>query len=108
MRLRANILSPMLVLSHTGSLKFASPQLINASTQMTKRRNKRLLVTGMESEQANRIKELERALSKANAEIHKLDCAFKQAELRADIAETTIDIAEQAFNIDIRKKFGTR
>lgn len=95
------------VISHW-KRKFATPELINASTQMTKRRNKRLLVTDMESGQANRIKELERALSLANSELGKRDAALKQAELRADIAETTIDIAEEEFNIDIRKKFGTR
>lgn len=88
--------------------KFASPELINASTQMSKRRNKRLLVTDTESGLANRIKELERALSLANAELRSRDAALKQAELRADIAQTTLDIAEQEFNIDIRKKFGTR
>ena len=95
------------VISHW-KRKFASPQLINASTQMSKRGNKRLLVTDMESGQADRIKELERALSLANAELRKRDAALKQAELRADIAQTTLDIAEEAFNIDIRKKFGTR
>lgn len=95
------------VISHW-KRKFANPELINASTQMAKRRNKRMLVTDMESEQAARIKELERALSLANSELRKRDTALKQAELRADIAETTIDIAEEEFNIDIRKKFGTR
>lgn len=88
--------------------KFASAELLNSSTKMSRRRNKRLLVTDMESDQAHRIKELERALSIANAELRKRDAALKQAELRADIAETTIDIAEEEFNIDIRKKFGTR
>lgn len=42
--------------------KFATSEDLKASTKMVKRRNKRLLLTDMESAQSARIKELEHAL----------------------------------------------
>lgn len=48
---------------------------------------------GSSSALESRIKELERQL--------------KRAELKAEMLETMIDIAEKAFQLDIRKKSGT-
>ena len=95
------------VLSHW-KRKFATVETINSSVKMAKRRNKRLLMTDLESESANRIKELERALSKAQSELKKRDSELKSTQLKLRIAEVTIEVAEETFNLPIRKKFGSK
>lgn len=95
------------VLSHW-KRKFVTTETVKSSVKMVKRRNKRLLMTDLESESADRIKELERALSKAESELKKREKDLKTMKLKLLIAETTIDIAEENFNLAIRKKFGSR
>ena len=41
------------------------------------------------------------------ARIKELEAQLKQAELKAELLETMIDIAEATFHLDIRKKSGT-
>lgn len=95
------------ILSHW-KRKFATSSTIKSSVKMVKRRNKRLLMTDLEAESADRIKELERALSKAESELKRRESELQTAQLKLRIAEVTIDIAEENFNLPIRKKFGSR
>lgn len=95
------------VLSHW-KRKFATTQTVKSSVKLAKRRNKRLLMTDLESESTDRIKELERALSKAESELKKRESELKTTQLKLRIAEVTIDLAEENFNLPIRKKFGSR
>lgn len=95
------------VLSHW-KRTFARSETINSAVKVVKRRNKRLLMTDLESEKEKRIKELERALSNAQAQLHERDSELKKTRLELRIAQVTIDIAEESFNLDIRKKFGSK
>lgn len=100
-------IADLTILSHW-KRKFATPETVKSSVKMVKRRNKRLLMTDLESEAANRIKELERALSKAESELKKCTKELKSTQLKLRISEVTIDVAEEQFNLPIRKKFGSR
>lgn len=75
---------------------------------MVKRRNKRLLLTDMESAQSARIKELERALSACQRSLAEKDKELQKTALNLQIKDTMIDLAEEKFNIDIRKNFGSK
>lgn len=88
--------------------KFASSEDIKASTKMVKRRNKRVLLTDMESAQSARIKELERALSACEKSLSEKEKELKNARLDSLIKDTMIDLAEEEYSIDIRKNFGSR
>lgn len=88
--------------------KFANSEEIKASTKMVKRRNKRLLLTDMESAQCVRIKELERALSACQKLLADKDKELKDSTLHLLLKDTMIDLAEEEFDIDIRKNFGSK
>lgn len=88
--------------------KYASSELVTSSTVMVKRRHHRLLVTDNESEQAQRIKELERALSLRDHELLNKAEELKKAEISRQLSETLVSLAEEYFNIDIRKNFGAK
>ena len=88
--------------------KFACTEDLKASTIMVKRRNKRLLQTDMESAQSNRIRELERALSKTQKALTDKDKQLAEANLHFRLSETMIDLAEEKFGIEIRKNFGSK
>ena len=75
---------------------------------MVKRRNKRLLQTDMESAQSNRIRELERALSKTQKALTDKDKQLAEANLHFRLSETMIDLAEEKFGVEIRKNFGSK
>jgi hypothetical protein len=75
---------------------------------MVKRRNKRLLQTDMESAQSNRIRELERALSKTQKALSDKDKQLAEATLHFRLSETMIDLAEEKFGVEIRKNFGSK
>ncbi len=100
-------LSDASVLSHW-KRKFVTSSTVNESVKMVKRRNKRLLMTDLESEKADRIKELERALSSVQSELKKSESELKRTRLELRISQTMIDIAEEHLNLPIRKKFGSR
>ncbi len=51
--------------------------------------------------EADRIKELEK-------EKQKLESALAQAHLRIMVLESTMEAAEEKYNIDFKKKFGTK
>jgi transposase-like protein len=88
--------------------KFADAAHLGAAVTMVKRRNKRLLATDMESAQALRIKELERALETTQAALRTSEAALEDARLQAHISDTFIEIAEQEYGIAIRKKVGSK
>lgn len=88
--------------------KFANSEEINASIKMVHRRNKRLLLTDMESAQSARIQELERALSTCQKSLAEKDKDLKDTTLALQIKDTMIDLAEEEFGIDIRKNFGSK
>ncbi len=88
--------------------KFADSEEFKVSTKMVKRRNKRLLLTDMESAQSARIKELERALSACQRSLAEKDKELQKTALNLQIKDTMIDLAEEKFNIDIRKNFGSK
>lgn len=88
--------------------KFATSEDLKASTKMVKRRNKRLLLTDMESAQSARIKELERALYSCQKSLSEKDQELKKTTLALLIKDTMIDLAEEEFGVDIRKNFGSK
>lgn len=47
-------------------------------------------------------------LSKEELRIKELEKALKKEKLRGELMEKIIDIAEEHFNIDIRKKYGAK
>ena len=69
---------------------------------------KRMQQTDSESAQAARIRELEHRLAQCQNEIIRKERALQQSELRNHLNETIIDIAEEEYNLEIRKKFGSR
>lgn len=75
---------------------------------MVKRRNKRVLLSDMESAQSKRIKELERALSMSRSDLLKKEKELKDALLSGYISETMIDMAEEVYGIHIRKNSGSK
>lgn len=88
--------------------KFANSEEINASTKMIKRRNKRLLLTDLESAQSARIQELERALSHCRKLLCEQEKELHKTALDLLLKDTMLDLAEEEFDVDIRKKFGSK
>jgi transposase-like protein len=88
--------------------KFAASTPMKEVTKTVKRRNKRLLVTDMESAQAQKIKELERSLASAHRLLEERNKEVSELRLRNRVSETMIDLAEEAFEIPIRKNFGSK
>lgn len=66
------------------------------------------LLTESESDLLKRIRELERELRECRKELDASKEEARIASLRALISETMVDVAEEEFDIDIRKKFGSR
>lgn len=100
-------LPDLTIISHW-KRKFGACEIINASTQMVKRRRTRLPVTDSESIQSARIKELERSLCECRKALLEKDRQLKDKDLRLLISDTMIDLAEEHFNVDIRKNFDSK
>ena len=92
----------------TWKRKFASCEQVKSSLKMVKRRNKRLLVTDLESAQSQRILELERALSCCEKELSKREIELRSSRLQLHLCDTMIDMAEELYQISIRKNFGSK
>ncbi len=88
--------------------KFAPETLKRGGTKMTSPRSPRGLITDQESHQSRRIAELEHALALKDEELQQKEKELERAHLARDIAETMIDIAEEEYEIVIRKNSGTR
>ncbi|MDR0893417.1 MAG: hypothetical protein LBN24_12555 [Mediterranea sp.] len=88
--------------------KFAAFTPVKEVTKTVKRRNKRLLITDMESAQAQKIKELERSLASAYKLLEEREKEVSDLRLRNRVSETMIDLAEETFEIAIRKNFGSK
>jgi len=55
----------------------------------------------------NQSKEADLSASELQARVKELEQQLKRSELKTELLETMIDIAEEQFNVEIRKKSGT-
>lgn len=70
-------------------------------------RKKRILTT-RESEYEFRIRELESALNKKDKALSAKSKELERSELKNELLNTMITIAEDKFGIEVRKKFGPK
>ncbi len=68
-------------------------------------RKKRILTT-RESELEFRIRELESELRKKDKALSAKSKELERSQLKSELLDTMIDIAEEQFRIKIRKRFG--
>lgn len=87
---------------------FANVEEFKTSHQMVKHRNSRILQTESESALCVRIQELERSLSICLKSLASKEKELKDTQLHLQISETMIDLAEETFEIAIRKNFGSK
>jgi len=95
------------ILSHW-KRKFAPETLQRPSGKMVKPRIKPSRHTDQESYQSQRMAELERALALKEVELQEKEKELERAHVAREIAETMIDIAQEEYDIVIRKNSGTR
>ncbi len=88
--------------------KFAPQEEFKRSFVMVKRRTKRKLQTDMESAQLERIKNLESSLLRVQKALFQKDKDLEDLRIHLRLSETLIDLADEEYNLDIRKNFGSK
>jgi len=67
-----------------------------------------LLLSPMESKESKSSLPVPEDVASLKQLLRELEVKLKAAELRAEVAELIINIAEEGLGLDIRKKFGTK
>ena len=95
------------IISHWKS-KFVGKETIQIAMKRITRPRKAPLQTDAESELLSQIRDLERSLSACQKELCQKNKELRKVQLHLDLSEAMIDIAEEQYSIDIRKKSGSK
>ena len=95
------------VISHWKS-KFVGKETTRIAMKRITRPRKAPVQTDAESALLSQIHELERSLSACQKELLQKDKELRKVQLHLDLSEAMIDIAEEQYSIDIRKKSGSK